>query len=76
MDIKIISIIILLSTLISPICHAESAKEWYNHEIRKLKSASILADYMYKRIKVYQKYGWYERQNLLWDMHEAIQNME
>lgn len=80
---KIISIIILLSTLISPIYHAESAytdkqiEEWYNHEIKKLEYASVLADYMYNRIKFYQKFDtWWKRQDAIWHMYEALQNME
>jgi len=48
----------------------------FHHDLRKKKSAKVMADYMYKRIRTYQKYGWYERYNLLWDMHEALQNME
>ncbi len=48
----------------------------FQHDQRKKNSAKVLADYMYKRIKVYQKYDWYDRHNLLWDMHEALQKME
>ena len=47
-----------------------------NHSIKKTKQSKVIADYMYKRIKTYQKYDWYERHDLLWDMHEALQNME
>lgn len=84
MYIKIILIIILLSTLISPICHAQSVytdeqiEEWYNHEIKKLEYASVLADYIYKRIKFYEKYNddWIEQYYMLWYMYEALQEME
>ena len=77
---SIFVLLTLLFILIIPKSYAEytdeQIKEWYDHEIRKLESASILADYMYKRIKIYQKYDWYERQNMIWDMYEALQEMD
>ncbi len=48
----------------------------FQHDQRKKKSAKVMADYMYERIKVYQKYDWYERYDLFLNMHEALQNME
>ena len=79
---SIFILLTLLFILIIPKSYAEytdqQIKEWYDHEIRKIKSASILADYMYERIQFYQKYNddWYEQYYMLWEMYEAIQNME
>ncbi len=48
------------------------------HIQKKRKSAKVLADYMYERVKFYQKYNddWYEQYYMLWEMYKAIQNME
>lgn len=73
-----ILIALIIFILMSPVCHAQYTDkqilDWYNREIIKTKSASILADYMYNRIKYYQKFNtWYERQNAIWYMYEALQ---
>ncbi len=75
---SIFVLLTLLFILIIPESYAEytdeQIKEWYDHEIREIKSASILADYMYNRIKYYQKFDtWYESYIILWDNYEAIQ---
>ncbi len=48
-----------------------------NHSIKKTKHAKIIADYMYIRIKYYQKFDtWYERLYALEMNYEALQNMD
>ena len=54
----------------------EGIKDFEHVQIKK-KIAKVFADYMYKRIKFYQKYDtWYEREYALEIMYEALQNME
>lgn len=76
-----ILITLVLFILISPVCHAQYTDkqilDWYNNEIKKLKSASVLADYMYDRIKYYQKFDtWYERHYIFEYMYEALQRKD
>lgn len=78
---NIFVLLTLLFILIIPESYAEytdeQIKEWYDHEIRKIKSASILADYMYNRIKYYQKFDtWYESFNAIEKNYETLQNMD
>lgn len=78
---NIFVLLILLFILIIPKSYAEytdeQIKEWYDHEIRKLKSASILADYMYKRIKYYQEFdNWWDSQDAFWYNYQVLQEMD
>ncbi len=60
----------------STISNYEIIKE-FQHKQRKTKSAKVLADYMYKRIKFYQSFDtWYERHYAIEIMYQALQNME
>lgn len=51
--------------------------QYYQHEHRKKKSAKVMADYMYKRIKFYQEIDdFYERYVIFDSMYNALQNMD
>ncbi len=76
----LISIPIYLNHLVygnsnSTISHIERI-ETINRSRIKTKNTTILADYMYNRIKFYQKFDtWYERWYAIETNYEALQNM-
>ncbi len=81
----ILSLILFLSLFLNHIKFGNSNSIVSNYEIikefqhkqRKNKSAKVLADYMYERIKFYQSFDtWYERHYAIEIMYQALQNME
>ena len=47
------------------------------HIEKKKNSSKIFTDYMYERIKFYQKFDtWWERRDMFWNMYESLQKMD